>query len=90
MTYPEFLVWLAQTPREWTLEAGQIRRRHDECPVSALDGLRACHWRRASHHLDDENTAQEMTHAADAAPDHDVAIRADLLRACGLTEARHG
>jgi hypothetical protein len=95
MTLDQFLKRLRKTPRDWKfLGDGEIRRRwrseHPQCPLTALVGLGEDDWRAAAEKLGiDLDVAETITDAADNDEgEASKRLRAKLLRACGLTEAR--
>jgi len=87
MTYQEFLDRLRQTPRDWEIVNGRIRRDRNTCPIRAVDGRDGClnvHESRKRLRLR-LTTSARIVSAADAWSD-DQPTRRDLLAACGLTE----
>jgi hypothetical protein len=94
MTYEEFLTALRNTPRDWELWHGRIRRArkddepYSECPISALDSRSCCFWGEVSGKLGlGPKDIDNILAAADNWNFRDPQIRKDLLSACGLTEA---
>lgn len=87
MTYQAFLDQLRQTPRNWRIVNGKIRRSGDTCPIRAVEGRNGS----ANVHLSVKRlglrhaTAGRLIDAADGWPDTQP-TRRDLLAACGLTE----
>lgn len=95
MTRKKFLEVLSQTPRDWKLSEGKIRRGPSatpECPITAV-----------AHHLgqgrDISSVAvvpaaetldlaaqlvSTLVGASDASNPHDSQVRMELLAACGL------
>lgn len=82
MTLSTFLRRLRQTPRTWTLTwVGNIRNgRH--CPLSYVARSKPCAVQPSRLNMD-LNLALDI---ADAADGTEGSVRAQLLRACGLTE----
>ena len=88
MEYQEFLQKLSETPRDWHFVAGKIRYTGEPshtlrplCPANRVMGFPT---------LSELNTADvllwaKVVHAADWREPR-CAIRADLVKACGLTE----
>ena len=93
MDYAEFLTKLEQTPRKWTLQSdGEIRcdyKGRDTCPLSRVDQRPGClvatPARSLKLPLEDAN---EIASSADNDEGCLMSIRADLLRACGLSESQ--
>lgn len=92
LSYPAFLQLLSETPRDWYLDDGAIRRMtalSSCCPLTAVE---PCHVppifaRLAADAIGvDRETAVRIIVAADNRSGHDPQVRADLLAACGLTE----
>lgn len=76
MTLDEFLERLRETPRDWRLDGGVILRAENQCPFMAVPGAgRLKSW-----------LCDAVWAAADSAPGHDPALRAQILDACGLKE----
>lgn len=93
MTYEEFLVELQKTPRNWYFKYDtRIRlagHKFSSCPISSLKGYDVNAWCEAAIELClDENIAARIVDAADGAYPYNKQIRADLLKACGLTSAQ--
>ena len=96
--YDAFLARLRETPRDWRLVKELIRREHVDvercsfecCPLSACDPYGPAPDQDAlvsALEMEiDEFLADHIMFAADNVTGHDPAIRADLLRACGLSE----
>ncbi len=89
MTYREFLDRLAQTPRDWTLDTyNRLRRDEDtRCPLTAITCANLF-WVDAADALGLSRTiADQICAAADNSTLTPFpAVRADLLRACGVVE----
>lgn len=101
MTREEFLDLLSQTPRDWRLSAGRIRRgsgADPDCPLTAVA-------RQATlAHDSSARTSKSTTAALPLAPDlvdailaasdnldqADPSLRMSLLEACGLLIRRQG
>jgi len=102
MTYQEFLTQLRKTPRRWVVQPrwseddygyGNIRTRERQsaCPILAVAKMRGAHYEIAAEKLGlDRRVMGRIVDAADGVLDtaHDKRIRKDLLRACGLEEAK--
>ena len=99
MTYAAFLEALAKTPRDWRVEKnGAIRRTglwHTCCPLQEISngsgrgdffGVIGAVAAVFGSHASPIGWA--IMYAADKGLEHDSAVRADLLRACGLEEQR--
>jgi hypothetical protein len=89
MTLPEFLEALRGTPRDWQVDKkGCIRLKLQNCaacPITSIKKTGACRVFRAGKVLGlDSNTILEIANAADYESNHDPALRAALLAACGL------
>src|SRR5690349_13587376 len=95
-----FLKKLRETPRDWYLRPGYvdsrkqvIRRRNSQlagehCPITCVHGqvLSSAFWLNASRDLGlQHRTAKAIACAADDEPTN-VKIRAEILKACGLSE----
>lgn len=101
MTYPEFLEALRKTPRAWTFYDDDMIRAEGHwlsCPLTVVDGHPTdCSFMNAALRLEmNSKNRDEIVVAADNAfaplkanPRYAryAQIRADLLEACGLTEA---
>jgi len=92
MNRDEFLDRLSKTPRTWEIRfLGQIIRGPlDCCPITGTDGpgIDAINWQDSATRLDlSPQLAVTIMKAADNDPLHDINLRADLLRACGLEDA---
>lgn len=94
MTIDEFLDKLSETPRDWYIRRGLIRRRgDDQCPITALCDkdvtLSREPYTECGHQLGlSDKDLKEIIKAADSTRllpyDHDLRMR--LLKACGLEE----
>lgn len=90
MTESEFLEALGKTPRTWRIEGRAVRNGNCCCPIEAVFDVPAntiwspsrAHERFGLSH----GQALSIMHAADGDDDHDKALRARLLTACGLKE----
>ena len=92
MTYQEFLQKLRATPRDWSVtpHLGMIRRWDGpvcQCPVSSLSGLSAMDFDVSAKRLGLANSlrAQIVCAADNNSVGRPTNVRADLLRACGLS-----
>lgn len=94
MTREEFLAKLRETPRDWFLDGGSIRRQGlqgAQCPITSLADEQTAEWREVARRLGIYR-AGTIAGAADfpcklAFRKARQKLRAQLLEACGLTEA---
>jgi len=82
-----FLVALEQTPRDWFLHRGLLRRNYKEfsegichCPLTET----RCSGKGLLYLCFDPGPGMEVWHAADDLPGHDPELRRALLLACGI------
>lgn len=99
MTLDDFILALEKTPRRWRLEGGAIRISFEpsDLPWLDFDAVDSqCPWTYVStmnHVANVEMTEpikalHSLFAAADNSEGHDPKLRARLLAACGLEEAR--
>lgn len=98
MTIDEFLVRLEAVDRQWwgKSESPWIRTKTPKdsdtycCPLTAVAGLtKVGDWKKAAEQLGlSIDDAKAIVAAADNRDGHDPALRARLLKACGLTEGQ--
>jgi hypothetical protein len=94
MTLDAFFAALQETPREWFInDDGEIRCHSDDpdanhCPLSRVADVQPCSIIGARQVLDLSLEAYSIAAAADGSDSGHPHLRARLLAACGLTEAR--
>lgn len=88
----QFYALLAATPRDWYVSSlsGAIRRRQTlkqcQCPISSIYNRPSIYAHTVSVQIGlSVANANDIMAAADDIIGSDLSIRAELLRACGLT-----
>lgn len=93
MTLKQFLARLRKTPRRWKLRAGVIRQQ-GACPITSIVGMKSAQQVVSVRRLlgINESLSSTIVLASDNWPylltAHERRVRSQLLKACGLKEAK--